>query len=266
MADERAPGPHDTAVELTERPGLPPPTLVLEDVHVTYRVYQDRKPSVRALLGRGGEGRRHREIRAVRGVSLTAREGDSIGVIGRNGSGKSTLLQAMAGLLPANQGRVLARTQPVLMGVRAALNTNLSGRRNVLLGGLALGLTPRQVDERFEEIVDFAGVREFIDLPMSAYSSGMRARLQFAISTAVRPEVLLIDETLAVGDQDFRRRSSDRIAELRRDAGTVVLVSHAMSLITEVCTRVLWLQAGQVVLDGQPHDVIGAYRSGVKPS
>lgn len=243
----------------------PPATLVMEDVHLTYRVYADRRPSVRDLLpGAGGLGR-HIEVHAVRGVSLTAYAGESIGVIGRNGSGKSTLLLAMAGLLPASSGRVLARTEPVLLGVGAVLNGNLSGRRNIVLGGLALGLTRKQVEERVEEVIDFAGVRESIDLPMRTYSSGMRARLQFAISTSVLPEVLLVDETLAVGDQDFRSRCDERLSRLRANAGTVVLVSHSMELIRQMCTRAVLMQAGRVVAEGYPAEVIRQYEKRATP-
>lgn len=244
--------------------GVAPVTLVVEGVHVAYRVYEDRKPSVRDVLTGRGRARRHRVVEAVRGVDLVAHEGESLGIIGRNGSGKSTLLQTMAGLLPPDSGRVLARSQPTLLGVNAALNGNLSGRRNVHIGGLALGLSPRQVEERFDEIVDFAGVRDSIDLPLRTYSSGMRARLQFAISTAVMPEVLLIDETFAVGDQDFREQSGERIAQLRDNAGTVVLVSHGMGLILEMCTRVSWLDAGRVMLDGEPAEVVRAYQDSTR--
>lgn len=237
-------------------------TLVVEDVHVTYRVYADRKPSVRDVLAGAGGLRRQNAVHAVQGVSLTAQAGESIGVIGRNGSGKSTLLLAMAGLLPATRGRVLARTEPILLGVGAVLNGNLSGRRNIVLGGLALGFTRRQVEERMDEVIDFAGVRQSIDLPMRTYSSGMRARLQFAISTSVLPEVLLIDETLAVGDQDFRSRCDERLARLRANAGTVVLVSHSMGLVRQMCTRAIWMEAGRLVAEGEAAEVIRQYEHG----
>lgn len=243
-------------------------TVVLDNVHVTYRVQGDHRPRIKDLLLR-----RHRpaqdnvrKIHAVRGVSMTALRGQAIGLIGQNGSGKSTLLRAMAGLLPPTSGEAYATSQPTLLGVGAALQSNISGRRNVILGGLALGLTKAQVEERMDEIVHFAGLEEFIDLPLKAYSSGMRARLLFSISTAVHPEILLIDEALSVGDEIFRKRSERRIRELLGEAGTVFLVSHSMPAIEDICNRVIWLDRGEVQGDGEPEDVIKQYRRFVRRS
>lgn len=232
--------------------------VVLDDIHVTYRVFEDRRPSLREALR--GERRRAREIHAVRGVSLVAKRGESIGIVGRNGSGKSTLLHALAGLLPVDQGEVYARSQPTLLGVGSALQNTVSGRRNIVLGCLALGLPTIEVESRLEDIVEFAGIAEFIDLPLSAYSSGMRARLLFAIATAVVPDILVIDEALAVGDEAFRLKSKERIATLREQAGTVFLVSHALETIAETCTRVIWLERGRIIADGDPDDIVARYR------
>ena len=233
--------------------------VVLDDVHVTYRVYEDTRPTLRDLVR--GHRRRAREIHAVRGVSLVAQRGESIGIVGRNGSGKSTLLQALAGLLPVDQGEVFARAQPTLLGVGSALQNNLSGRRNAALGCLALGLPASQVEDRVREIIDFAEIEEFIDLPLSAYSSGMKARLLFAIATAVIPDILVIDEALAVGDESFRLRSKERIAGLLDEAGTVLLVSHALDTIAEACTRVVWMERGRIIADGPPDDIVARYRA-----
>lgn len=242
-------------------------TVVLEDVHVVYRVQGDSRPKIREILtGHGAESREAsiRSIHAVRGVSMTAFRGQAIGLIGRNGSGKSTLLQAMAGLLPATAGVVLATSQPLLLGVGAALQAGLSGRRNVLLGGLALGLSKAEIENRMDEIVKFAGLEDFIDLPLKTYSSGMRARLLFSISTAVRPEILLIDEALAVGDEIFRKRSEQRITELLDGAGTVFVVSHSFAAIEDICNRAIWLDQGRVQADGDPGSVLGEYKAFVK--
>lgn len=244
--------------------GPAPVTVVIDDLHVRYRVYDQRRRSLREVVTSRFRPNVFREVHAVRGVDLVLRAGECVGVIGRNGSGKSTLLRAIAGLLPATRGAVYARSEPALLGVSAALNPALSGRRNVVLGGLALGLTGEEVRARLDEVVEFAGVREFIDMPMRTYSSGMRARLHFAIATAVLPEVLLVDETLAVGDADFRARSQERVRQLRENAGTVVVVSHSMSTIREMCTRVVWLDAGRVVAVGHPAKVVGAYVEAVK--
>ena len=236
------------------------PSIVLEDVHVTYHVYEDRRPQLRDLVANGLKRPASRAIHAVRGVSFTAYEGEAIGVIGGNGAGKSTLLRAMAGLLPPTSGAVYARSQPSLLGVGAALQPAVSGRRNIELGGLALGLTHDQVRGRMPEIISFAGLEEFIDLPLRTYSSGMRARLHFAIATAVEPELLLIDEALSVGDAEFKRRSQERIEELREKAGTIFLVSHSLKSVTNNCTRAIWLDHGEVVADGPADEVTDAYR------
>jgi teichoic acid transport system ATP-binding protein len=233
--------------------------IQVEHVHVRYRVYEDVKQTMRALVASAGRRRRFREVHAVTDVSFTAYAGEVVGVIGSNGSGKTTLMRAIAGLLPVNEGAVYARATPMLLGVGAVLNKTLSGRRNILLGGLALGLSKQQVLEREQEIIDFAGIGDAIDRPMKTYSSGMSARLQFAISAAVRPEILLIDEALAVGDKDFKKKSKKRIEELRQSAGTVFLVSHSMQQIRQTCTRALWLKNGRIQKDGAPDEVIAAY-------
>lgn len=238
----------------------PSPTLVLDNVHVTYHVYEDRRPHLKDVVANRLKRPASRAIHAVRGVSLTAYEGEAIGVIGGNGAGKSTLLKAMAGLLPPTGGFVYARSQPALLGVGAALQPSVSGRRNVQLGCLALGLSGAEIRERMGEIVAFAGLEDFIDLPLKTYSSGMRARLHFAIATSVEPELLLIDEALSVGDAEFKRRSKQRIEELREGAGTVFLVSHSMRSITRTCTRVVWLEKGRIVRDGDPKEIVAAYQ------
>jgi len=235
------------------------PTVVCESVDITYRVYEDRRQSLRSLVASKFKSRESRAIEAVKDVSFTAYAGEAIGVIGSNGSGKSTLLRAIGGLMPVTDGRILVRGSAALLGVGAALQPKVSGRRNVLLGGLALGLSRKEIEERFDEIVEFAGLEDAIDLPLRTYSSGMRARLQFAISSAVRPDVLLIDEALAVGDKSFRARSQGRIDELRAAAGTIFLVSHSMGVIKGTCTRVLWLEQGVLKADGSPKEVVKAY-------
>lgn len=236
-------------------------TIRVEDLHVRYRVYEDVNRSLRSMFATGGRGRRHREIHAIKGISFTAHAGEAIGVIGSNGSGKSTLMRAVAGLLPVNQGTVYARYTPMLLGVGAVLNKGLSGRRNIMLGGLALGLTKEQVLEREEEIIEFSGIGDAIDLPMKTYSSGMGARLQFSISAAVEPEILIIDEALSVGDRNFKERSQERILELRQEAGTVFIVSHGMRSIQKNCTRVLWIENGTLMADGDPYEVTEQYEA-----
>lgn len=236
--------------------------VVVDEVHVTYRVYEQRRTDLRAVFANGLKPREYRAIDAVRGVSLEASVGELVGLIGPNGSGKSTLLQSMAGMLPPTSGAVYALSRPMLLGVGATLKPDLSGRRNIMIGGLALGLSRSDVTQLESEIVEFAGLEEFIDLPLRTYSSGMKARLHFSIATAVTPDILLIDEFLSVGDKEFRAKSSQRIEEIRGDAGTVFLVSHNLTEIERSCERVIWLDKGEIIRDGPSDEVIAAYTRG----
>jgi len=238
--------------------------IVVDDVHLVYRVFGSRnKPSLRQRLRNrsGDEETELNEVHAVRGVSLVARRGEAIGLIGSNGSGKSTLMRVIAGVLPPTSGKVYCNSEPTLLGINAALINNLTGERNVVLGCLAMGMKPEEVKERYADVVDYSGIGDFINLPMSAYSSGMRARLKFAIGTAFSPEVLLIDEALAAGDREFKERSRKRIEKLREQAGVVFLVHHSMNTIRATCTRAVWLQQGNVVMDGDVDAVAEAYNS-----
>src|SRR5262249_42131276 len=204
-----------------------------------------------------------REIKAVKGVSFIARQGEAIGLIGSNGSGKSTLLRAIAGLMPGNSRPVFTMGQPSLLGANAALLSELSGNENVIIGLLAMGMTRQEAEEKRPGIIDFSGIDEhgekFSELPMSTYSSGMSARLRFAIAAAKMHEVLLVDEAFATGDARFRRRSEERVRELLAGAGTVFLVSHATTTIEEVCERSIWLERGVIRMDGPTDEVIPAY-------
>lgn len=236
-----------------------PPTLQVEDLHVTYRVFEERRPAFKELVANGFRRARYREIHAVRGVTFTAYEGEAVGFIGGNGAGKSTLFSALAGLLPPTAGTVRAVSRPALLGVGAALQPQVSGRRNIELGCLALGLSRKELEERFDDIIAFTGLEDRIDLPLRTYSSGMKARLQFAIATSIEPELLLIDEALSVGDKEFRKRSQKRIKEMQERAGTVMIVSHNVATLRKMCTRVIWFEEGQIVKDGPADEVLDAY-------
>jgi teichoic acid transport system ATP-binding protein len=219
----------------------------------------------RRLLLRGDQGSvTTTKVHAVKDLSFVAKHGESIGVIGVNGSGKSTLLKAIAGLVPVANGTVYAGGEPSLLGVNAALLWDLTGEENIIIGGLALGLSNAEIRSRVPEIADFAGLGDFIHLPLRTYSSGMAARLRFAISTAVQPDILMIDEALATGDAEFRARSQERIDEIRSQAATVVLVAHSMSTIKEMCSRVLWINGGHLIADGDPDEVCDAYMEYIK--
>lgn len=237
------------------------PVVVVDDLHVKYRVYAGGKPvkgAGRSLLKRSGGG--IREVHALKGVSFTAYENESIGVIGSNGSGKSTLMRTLVGLTPPSQGAVYASSRPNLLGVGAALIPDLSGEKNIHLGGLALGFSKQEIYALRDDIVQFAELEEFIDLPMRTYSSGMQARLKFAIAASKQHEILIVDEALAVGDQRFRKRSEARIREIRENAGTVFLVSHSMKSILDTCSRVIWINKGVLQMDGEPKEVVDAYQ------
>ena len=236
------------------------PMVVVDDLHVVYRVYGaggDKGTAATALLRIMGRRTRGsiREVHAIRGVSFVAYRGDAVGVIGRNGSGKTTLLRAIAGLLPPEQGNVYTDGEAALLGVNAALLDDLTGERNVILGCLAMGMTKKETKEKYQSIVDFSGVGEFVDLPMKTYSSGMGSRLRFAIAASKSQDIMLVDEALATGDAEFRVKSHARIEELRQYAGTVFLVAHNLEEVELTCNRVIWMERGQIVTQGE--DVVG---------
>jgi len=238
------------------------PVVIVDDVHVEYKVFATgKRPTAadRKSIKLPKRGKQMRSVHALKGVSFTAYENDSIGVIGTNGSGKSTLMRAIAGLTPTSGGAIYSQSRPSLLGVGAALLKDLSGERNIILGGLAMGFTKDEIEERYDDVVAFAGLEKFIDLPMRAYSSGMTARLKFAIASMATHEILIVDEALAVGDRTFRQRSEARIRDIRDNAGTVFLVSHSMQSIKDTCSRVIWLDQGTLLMDGAPDDVIKAY-------
>jgi teichoic acid transport system ATP-binding protein len=245
------------------------PTVIADNAHVVYRVVGGGTAgsgspvaSFKRIVTRT-KSVAIREVHAVKGVSFVAYRGEAIGIIGSNGSGKSTLLRAIAGLMPIERGgHLYAAGQPSLLGVNAALMNDLSGERNVVLGLLAMGMSPAEAKSRVKDIIDFSGINErgdFGSLPMKTYSSGMGARLRFAIAAAKKHDVLLIDEALATGDARFRRRSEQRVRELREEAGTVFLVSHSEQSIRDTCERVIWLESGVLRADGPTDDVMRQY-------
>lgn len=237
------------------------PVVIVDDVHVVYKVLASGKRASRANAGGGmfSRGMKLRAVHAVKGVSFTIYEGESVGVIGTNGSGKSSLMTAIAGVNPIEKGAIYASARPMLLGVGAVLIPAISGLKNILLGGLAMGYSRKDITDSADSITEFAGLEEFIDLPMKAYSSGMSARLRFAIAASRNHEILIIDEALAVGDQQFRERSEKRMREMRDSAGTVFLVSHSMKSILDTCTRCIWIDKGELIMDGDPTKVVNAY-------
>lgn len=235
--------------------------VLVNDVHVRYRVLEDRQLHFLDLMRRGFRSRAGTEVHAVRGVSFTIGTGESVGLLGPNGSGKSTLLRCIAGVQPLASGRVLVSGRAQLLAVNAALDPKLSGRRNVFLGGLAMGLTRRDIAAQLDDVIAFAELEDAIDRPMRTYSSGMKARLTFSIATMTAPPILLIDEALAVGDKRFRRKSLARVRELQQNASTVVMVTHNLSEIRSTCERAIWMDSGRIRMDGPADAVVHAYEA-----
>ena len=246
--------------ERTEKPAEGQPVVACDDVHVEFRTLATGKP-IKPSMSSGllQRGRSLRTVHALKGVTFVARANESIGIIGTNGSGKSTLMRTITGLTPATRGAVYAKSRPNLLGVGAALIPDLSGGNNIILGGLAMGMERSEIEAQYDEIVEFTGLEDFIDMPMRTYSSGMSARLKFAIATAKEHEILIVDEALSVGDRDFQKKSEKRIRDIRERAGTVFLVSHSMRSIRDTCNRTIWIEKGELRADGDTDAVVKEY-------
>ena len=263
------PAPATTSASVTERT----PTeaeldrdmaIRVKDVRVDYRtIVNPRANTLRHTLtnlGRKTNDRKARYIHAVRGVSFEVPHGQVLGIIGANGAGKSTMMRAMAGILPPSSGEIVVNGRiSVLLALGVGFNGQLSGRDNVILGSMAAGLTRKQVMDRFDKIVQWAELEDVIDLPMKAYSSGMYGRLAFAVSTHLDPDVLLVDEALSTGDAHFRRKSYDKMQEIVGQARTIVIVSHGIGAIKEMCDTVIWMHKGEIVKQGDPDEVAAEY-------
>ncbi|NED94279.1 ABC transporter ATP-binding protein [Phytoactinopolyspora alkaliphila] len=237
------------------------PAVSVENVSVSYRTTFEKVPTFRSAVRRLGRGQRVVHlVEALREVSFEVNHGTSIGIIGANGAGKSTLMRAIAGILPPSEGRIEVHGRvSTLLALGVGFNRKLSGRENVVLGGLAAGMTREELNERYEEIADFAELGEFIDMPMQTYSSGMSARLAFSVAVHLNPDILLIDEALSTGDAKFKQKAARKMREVAENAGTMFLVSHAMRSVKRLCNEALWLHKGQLMMQGDPTEVIAAY-------
>lgn len=241
--------------------GHPDTVIQLEHIAVRYRVPHERITTLKEFAIRTvTRGVVFSDFWALDGIDLDICRGEVVGVIGKNGAGKSTLLKLAARVLQPTRGRiwVKGRVAP-LLDISAGFHPELSGRDNVFLNGTLLGLTRKEIAAKFDRIVDFAGLWDFIDAPLRMYSSGMTARLGFSIATDVEPDVLLIDEILAVGDEQFQRKCLERIRSFRNRGTTILLVSHDMNTVRQLCDRVYWLDCGKIKLSGSPEQVIGRY-------
>jgi len=225
-----------------------------------FRLYHERNQFLKAAVLRGRRAR-FEEFWALKDVSLAVPTGKTFGIIGHNGSGKSTLLKTLTGILVPDRGSVsLDGRVSALLELGAGFHPELSGRENVYLNGAILGVRKREIDKRFDDIVEFAGLEQFIDSPVKNYSSGMFVRLGFAVAVNVDPDVLLLDEVLAVGDEAFQRKCAEKIDQFKRDGRTIVLVSHGLGSVEQLCETVAWLDHGEIQLIGPAAEVISAYR------
>ena len=234
----------------------------VERLSVTYRAPVQKRPTLKGHMKRLGRRKRlHRQIRALRNVSFEVPHGTVVGVIGVNGAGKSTLMRTLAGIIPPTKGRVEVYGRvSTLLALGVGFNSDLTGRDNVILGGLAAGLTRAQVAAKYDEIVEFAELDDFMDVPMRRYSSGMFGRLAFSVAINMEPDILLIDEALSVGDARFKRKSFDKMRELCDQARTIFIVSHALKSIRELANEVIWIHGGRLMTRDEPRAAIDAYR------
>ncbi|MBB5788400.1 ABC transporter ATP-binding protein [Jiangella mangrovi] len=246
--------------------GTAPNAVQVENVSLTYRTTFERVPTFKTAIVRFGRGERAvKEVHAVQDVSFEVPHGNAIGIIGANGAGKSTLMRMIAGILPPSKGRIQVNGRvSTLLALGVGFNAQLSGRENVVLGGLAAGMSRKEIQERYEEISDFAELGEFIDMPMRTYSSGMFQRLAFSVAVHMDPDILLIDEALSAGDAKFKQKAAARMKELATNARTMFLVSHALSSVKDLCNDALWMHKGRLMMRGNPDEVIAAYNKFLK--
>jgi len=240
----------------------PPTVIQIRDVSKKFTVRKDNSLKER-LVTFGRSGRRHKEeFWALRDVTIEIEAGKTIGLIGHNGSGKSTLLKVIGGIVDPSSGAVAHRGRvAALLELGAGFHPDLTGRENVFLNASILGLSQAETEERFDDIVKFSGIGQFIDTQVKFYSSGMYVRLAFAVAVHTDPDILLVDEVLAVGDEAFQRKCLDKIREFQRDGRTIVLVTHNLGQVMELCDRAVLLNRGSVVFDGDPHRAVGEFRT-----
>lgn len=240
------------------------PAVDCRQVSLVYPLVRDRPGSFKEQVIRSLRGKIEvDELRAIRDLSLQVEYGEVLGVIGDNGAGKSTLMKIVARVLPPTEGRVIVRGLVApLIELGAGFNPELTATENVIMYGAILGRSPNQMAERADAIIDWAGLSEFADVAVRAFSSGMLARLGFSIVTDINPDVLLVDEILSVGDQSFRERSRERVSSVMERGAATILVSHDMQMVEDLASRAIWLDRGRIRKEGTPENVIAAYTGG----
>ncbi len=234
----------------------------IEDVWKKFPMRRD-KPGFKEFLVNLPKlinGNSHSSFWAIKGVSLRVKEGECLGIIGKNGAGKSTLLSLILGTIYPTRGEIkVSQKITPLLDIGAGFHPDLTGRENILINGVLLGLTKDEVLKRIEEVIAFAEIKEFIDMPVRAYSTGMYLRLAFSVAINTDPKFLLIDEILSVGDEAFQKKSKDALMHLIRSNVTTIFVSHNLSSVREICNRTIWLNKGEIKAEGEPEKVITEY-------
>jgi len=243
------------------------PVIRLENVTQRFRVIHERPDTVRELFSKIFRHRSsYHDFEAVKNVSFDVPHGQAVGIIGRNGSGKSTLLKIIAGVYRPSKGTVTVNgSLAPLIELGAGFHHELTGRENILLNGLLMGYSKRDMMERQQAIIDFADVGEFIDAPVKQYSSGMYMRLAFAVAIEVDPQILVLDEILAVGDMGFQQKCFERIRRFRESGKTILLVTHSMAVVEEHCDRAILIDHGNIIVDGRPDEAIAMYKTLLTP-
>jgi ABC-type polysaccharide/polyol phosphate transport system ATPase subunit len=233
--------------------------IVIDGLWKKFRLYHEKNQYLKATVTKGRRAQ-YEDFWALKDVSFEIPQGEAFGIIGSNGSGKSTLLKCLAGILTPDKGSLVSHGKvAALLELGAGFHPDLSGRENIALNGAILGMTRKEIDSKFDDIVGFAGLEQFIDTPVKNYSSGMVVRLGFAVAINVEPEILIIDEVLAVGDEEFQQRCFQKIEQFRREGRTIVFVSHGLGQVSQFCHRALWLEKGEVQTIGPAYEVVSEY-------
>ncbi|MHB8856328.1 MAG: ABC transporter ATP-binding protein [Bellilinea sp.] len=241
--------------------------VTVDHIYVSYRMVNSVSIKQSLIYRRGKNRPRIEEFQALKDISFEVERGHTIGVIGSNGAGKSTLLKTLAGIFQPDSGSVQLHSDSVsLLALGAGFENDLSGVENIYLNGILLGMNRKQLDDRLQGIIEFADIGDFVYKPVRTYSTGMRARLAFSIASNIQPDILLIDEMLGVGDEAFKEKSGAKIKEMITSSRTVILISHNMATIKEMCNQALWLEKGETQAFGVAEDVVNEYVSYIKRS
>lgn len=238
------------------------PIIKVENVSMRFNLAEEKTDTIKEYILKLIKGKLHfSEFWALKDISFTVNRGESVALIGRNGSGKSTLLKLIAGVMTASKGKITVGGEIApLIELGAGFDLDLSGRENIYLNGAVMGFDHKYMDAHFEEILEFSELRDFIDVPVKNYSSGMIARLGFSIATITKPDILIVDEVLAVGDENFQKKCINKIHSLLENNTTLLFVSHNSDTVQEICSRAIWLDGGKLMIDADSKTACDAYR------